>query len=418
MRAYGVPYKGSKNQLAEALVEALPTRGADTFVDLFAGGCAVTHAALVRGRYKRYVANDIDGQGVRLFMDSVRGKHRDERRWISREDFERLKATDPYVALCWSFGNNGKNYLYSREIEPWKKALHYARALGDRSLMEEFGIHTDGSRADIVAHADEYKRRYIRWWLSRQPYTADELDALIAKTRADIDREGEELRQYLLRGLRSSGLTQAEVQRRLGTQMAGHYFGRSQWGFPTEEYYNMMRTFMPSLDQDYNELVGLRRLWESLQSLQSLESLESLERLQSLERLERLQRLQNLETSFKSYDEVEIPEGSVVNCDPPYRGTDGYGDGGFDHAAFYDWCERQTELVVVSEYDMPRGRFVGVWSKPHRSRLCATANKGVTERLFVPRRQARRYYEMLGRPRAVQLELFPDKGRGRQATGQ
>ena len=38
MRAYGVPYKGSKNLLAEPIVEALPTRGADTFVDLFAGG--------------------------------------------------------------------------------------------------------------------------------------------------------------------------------------------------------------------------------------------------------------------------------------------------------------------------------------------------------------------------------------------
>ena len=180
MRAYGVPYKGSKNLLAEPIVEALPTRGADTFVDLFAGGCAVTHAALARGRYKRYVANDIDGRGVRLFTDSIRGKYRDERRWISREDFERLKATDPYVALCWSFGNNGRNYLYSREVEPWKKALHHARVLGDGSLMEAMGIHTDGSRADIMAHEDDYRRRYMRWWLSQQPYTADEMDALIS----------------------------------------------------------------------------------------------------------------------------------------------------------------------------------------------------------------------------------------------
>ena len=131
--------------------------------------------------------------------------------------------------------------------------------LGDFSLMEAFGIHTDGSRADIIAHKDEYKRKYIRWWLSRQEYTAEELDALIARCRGDIRVQEEELRQYLLRGLESSGLMQAEVGRRLGTQMAGHYFGRSQWEFPTEEYYNMMRTFMPALDKDYNEIIGLTR---------------------------------------------------------------------------------------------------------------------------------------------------------------
>lgn len=117
MRSYGVPYKGSKNFLAGDIVDALPTRGVDCLVDLFAGGCAVTHAALERGRYGRYIANDIDGQGVRLFRDSIWGKYHDERRWISREDFGRLKDTDPYVALCWSFGNNQRGYLYSREVE-------------------------------------------------------------------------------------------------------------------------------------------------------------------------------------------------------------------------------------------------------------------------------------------------------------
>ena len=33
---YGLPYKGSKNQIAEWIIQNLPK--ADTFVDLFAGG--------------------------------------------------------------------------------------------------------------------------------------------------------------------------------------------------------------------------------------------------------------------------------------------------------------------------------------------------------------------------------------------
>ena len=44
MARYGVPYLGSKSRIAPWVVERLPS--AETFVDLFAGGCAVTHAAL------------------------------------------------------------------------------------------------------------------------------------------------------------------------------------------------------------------------------------------------------------------------------------------------------------------------------------------------------------------------------------
>ncbi len=391
---YGVPYKGSKNRIVKQLAEAIPK--ADVFCDLFAGGCAVTHRMMELGKFGRYIANDLDGGGVRLFKDSVDGKYSNETRWISREDFKTLRYTDPYVGLCWSFGNNGQDYLYGAEVEPWKKALHFARVFGDFSLMEEFSIRTDGSSADITAHHEKYKAKYIRWWLSQQEYSKEELDALIERCRGQIAVQQEELRQYLLRGLESSGLTQKEVGRRLGTQMQGHYFGRSQWMFPTKEHYDTMRTFMPALDKDYNEITGLYRLWQSLQRLQSLQSLQS------------LQRLQRLEVSFKSYDKVEIPKGSVVYCDIPYRGTDGYGME-FDHDAFYDWCRRQTELVLVSEYSMPEDRFAEVWSTSHRSNLSATANNAVTERLFVPKGQLGLYGRMMNRGKErVQLELFPE----------
>lgn len=112
---YGVPYRGSKNKIAQWVVSNLPA--GDTLIDLFAGGCAVTHAALLSGKWNRIVANDI-GDAPQLFMDAVHGKYANEKRWISREDFHRLKDSDPYVSLCWSFGNNRRDYLYSKEIEP------------------------------------------------------------------------------------------------------------------------------------------------------------------------------------------------------------------------------------------------------------------------------------------------------------
>lgn len=134
---YGLPYKGSKNKLAERIVSLLPKR--THLIDLFCGGCAVSHAALLMGKYEHIHINDINWMCPTLFIDALNGKYNDENRWISREDFFRLKDTDPYVAVVWSFGNNMRDYLYSREIEPLKKAIHYAMFFSDYSLGKELG---------------------------------------------------------------------------------------------------------------------------------------------------------------------------------------------------------------------------------------------------------------------------------------
>ena len=134
---YGLPYKGSKNKLAERIVRLLPKR--THLVDLFCGGCAVSLAALLMGKYEHIHINDINWMCPTLFIDALNGKYNNENRWISREDFFRLKDTDPYVAFVWSFGDNLRDYLYSREIEPLKKAIHYAMFFGDYSLGKELG---------------------------------------------------------------------------------------------------------------------------------------------------------------------------------------------------------------------------------------------------------------------------------------
>lgn len=136
---YGLPYKGSKNKLAERIVSLLPKR--THLIDLFCGGCAVSHAALLRNKYEHIHINDINWMCPTLFIDALNGKYQNETRWISREDFFRLKDTDPYVAVVWSFGNNLRDYLYSKEIEPLKKAIHYAIFFRDYSLGKELGYN-------------------------------------------------------------------------------------------------------------------------------------------------------------------------------------------------------------------------------------------------------------------------------------
>ena len=389
IKNYGFPYMGSKNRLAEKIVKLFPD--AENFYDLFCGGCAITHRALIENRWKNYVINDIDSRCPTLFLDAINGKFKNETRWISREDFYNLKDDDGYVAFCWSFGNNEKGYLYSKEIEPWKKALHYARVFDDFSLFEEMEIKLkSASRIGIEKNKKELKEKYIIWYVKEVLHSEYENEALRKDLTENIKKNREELRQYLIDALKKSGLTQSEVDRRNGNQMSSHYFGKSQWQFPTREEYKKMQEYLP-LEKDYDEIYGLQDL---MQSLESLERLQSLERLESLQSLERLQSLESLEQFSTDYSDIEIKKDSVIYCDIPYKGTDKYNNIDFDYERFYSWCKNQTELCFISSYEMPED-FIPIAEFPHRSILSATKNKPVLEKVFIPKHQLELYKSRL-----------------------
>ena len=106
-------------------------------------------------------------------------------------------------------------------------------------------------------------------------------------------------------------------------------------------------------------------------------------------------------SSVLDYEAVTIPEDSVIYCDIPYEDTNVYNKAeGFDYERFYQWCERQTQPVFISSYQMPEDRFDCIEEFTHRSTLSATANNLVTERIYVPKHQAERGN------RIVQLTLF------------
>ena len=134
---FGMPYQGSKNKLAKDIIEQMSP--AEHFYDLFGGGGAITHCAVLSGKYKYVHYNEINPLVVKGFEMAINGEFNNENRWISREEFYQLKDTDPYVAICFSFGNNLVDYLYGKDIEPIKKALYYSRVFNDDSLIEEQG---------------------------------------------------------------------------------------------------------------------------------------------------------------------------------------------------------------------------------------------------------------------------------------
>ena len=315
-RKYGVSYKGSKSKIVDKLAEVIPYRGIDNFYDLFAGGCAVTHKMYLEGRYKHYYANDIDGQALRLFCDGLKGKYANETRWISREDFFNLKDCDPYVSCCWSFGNNQRDYLYSRAIEPYKKACHYAIVFGDFSLLKD--LYPDvGAACEITLNGivDIHERRI-----------------------------------------------------------------------------------------KFRSVIGCKLAERSNSGLMRLSQENDVDRLESLERLERLE---SFEYSVSDYKAVEIKPNSVIYADIPYISTNTY-DGTssvvqpFNHEEFYDWCCKQNELVLISEYYMPKDRFTKVWSTNHVQSLCATKTSSVQECLFVPTHQLEKYNNLMKRSQPCQ----------------
>lgn len=375
---YGMPYKGSKNGIANWIIDNLPS--AECFIDAFGGGGAITHCALLSKKWKKVVYNELEPLVYNGFEKAMKGDYKTEKRWISREDFFELKDTDFYVASCFSFGNGLKNYCYSKEVEPWKKAVHYARVLGDCSLLEEFGIHSDGSRSDIKKNEEDYKKTYISWYMKKF-FQNEDIEFEKLELQANIAKESERLRTYLIDALEDAQLKRKDVDVLLGTNgMSGHYFGKSQWEFPTREAYTKMMTIMPKL-QPYDDVVGLYEFYESLERLQSLQSLQSLESLERLQRLQRLESLEILETFNLSYEQLGIPDDAIVYCDIPYKNTSNY-KSEFDHEAFYQWALNQKCLVFISEYQMPR-EFHLVSSIEKRCTLSGASNNVKTvEKLY------------------------------------
>lgn len=109
------PWMGSKSDIAFQVVNALPK--GETFVDLFFGGGAITHAAIVSKRWKNFIANDILGT-PEIFIKAVRGELKGYDRFVSRAEFK--ASDDILVKVLWSFGNDLKSYLWSPENERLK----------------------------------------------------------------------------------------------------------------------------------------------------------------------------------------------------------------------------------------------------------------------------------------------------------
>ena len=83
---------------------------------------------------------------------------------------------------------------------------------------------------------------------------------------------------------------------------------------------------------------------------------------------------------------LEIPDNSIIYCDPPYKNTTAYKTNSFDHDKFWQWVRNKTNdghTVFVSEYTAPND-FECVWQKEIVSSLTKnTGSKIGIEKLFI-----------------------------------
>jgi DNA adenine methylase len=80
--------------------------------------------------------------------------------------------------------------------------------------------------------------------------------------------------------------------------------------------------------------------------------------------MKKASKLKDVTFHNKSFEDFVLPEGAIVYCDIPYKGTTQYSAvGGFPHELFYAWAKKQTHCtLLVSEYkhNVPEGGAI-VW---------------------------------------------------------
>ena len=374
-RNYGIPYMGSKNRIAKKIIDFLPS--GETLVDLFGGGGAITDCANESNKWEHIIYNELNELPYKCFLKALRGEYENEDRWISRQDFIKLKDTDEYVACCFSFGNNFRNYMYNEKIEPYKRAYHYAVVLDDfQPLSELFDKETVDMLKKSVEGETNKKQRRLKFAHALGKYIID-----LSK-----DAEGRKTVNHI-----GNLLENQEQKEQLDSLKKSVNVFETCVGNVLQSYEKKER--LDSLKKSVT--MGRNTIGHVINNQEQKERLDSLkkERLQNQERKERLDSLKkeqvnNITFFNKDYRDVPIPNNAIIYCDIPYKNTGTYNKELFDYESFYSWCEEKAQQgykVYISEYTMPEDRFECVKEINSTSCFSQTKKTKVIEKIFVPK---------------------------------
>lgn len=401
---YGLPYMGSKNKLAEEIVNFLPQK--KVLVDLFGGGGAISVCASQSGKYEKIIYNELNTLIAETFQKAINGDYENERRWVSREEFEKLKKTDGYVAICFSFSNNCNTYMYGPKIEPYKRAYHYAIVFDDFGPFNElFDDETTEKIKKSVEGITDLKERRIKFSHALGDYilSLEKCEPLESKEKLDTVKYTVDVHPTYI-GHVNQHLQYKErfdlLKRTMSVKNETRGSGSAAQHIECQEKFDLLKHTMT--------INGTPR--NMCKNLESQERLAILKHTLNVNALENCglgkdsithcigSTVQNivLEESpikvfNKDYADVELPspEDCVIYCDIPYDKTYSYVTGGFDYDRFYKWCQEKASegyQIFVSSYELPEDLFILVWEKQRHCKATSGSGKHVVEKIYTVRK--------------------------------
>ena len=425
---YGLPYMGSKNKLAEEIVNFLPQK--KVLVDLFGGGGAISVCASQSGKYEKIIYNELNSLISETFQKAINGDYENERRWVSREEFEKLKKTDGYVAICFSFSNNCNTYMYGPKIEPYKRAYHYAIIFDDFGPFNElFDDETTEKIKKSVEGITDLKDRRIKFSHALGDYilSLEKCEPLENKEKLDTVKYTVDAHPTYI------GHVSQHLQYKERFDLLKHTI--NMYGTPRNMCSNLERqeriSTLKHTMSVKNETRGSGSATQHIEcqekfdllkrticgKIHSNENLERQERISTLKHTMNMYALENcglgrdsithgigstfqnrvlkespIEVFNKDYADVELPspEDCVIYCDIPYENTASYTTGNFDYKRFYKWCQEKTAegyQIFVSSYELPEDLFISVWEKQRHSKATIGSGKHVVEKIYIVRKQ-------------------------------
>ena len=370
IRKYGAAYQGSKSKIADEIISMLPNK--KYFIDAFSGGGALAHCALESGKFEHIIANDLQTKDIleAHFLWTPEQHFEFQKKWVTKEEFE--QTNDLYIKTCWSFSNNRKAYIYSKDCYEYKRRLHNAICFGNYKEFEDYcGI--DLSEIDSYDNLNERRKAARRAILKAlKPYSFKETinrnthipkeiyDAILGGNK-DWRNLGVDRSKYKCvdRILRSETL---ETSKNVENMLC----------LTNLEYAKQSKGLVNIISSENLERTKQGKSIERLQNLQSMEATKQGKNVENMLCLTNLPRSKsitasNISITSVSYDEIDLPEPSetVIICDPPYRNTQGY-QVDFDNDKFEQWCidkSREGYEVFVCEYNIENPAFEEVWSK-------------------------------------------------------
>ena len=397
---YGLPYMGSKNKLAEEIVNFLPQK--KVLVDLFGGGGAISVCASQSGKYEKIIYNELNSLISETFQKAINGEYENERRWVSREEFEKLKKTDGYVAICFSFSNNCNTYMYGPKIEPYKRAYHYAIVFDDfRPFNELFDNETTEKIKKSVEGITDLKNRRIKFSHALGDYilSLEKCEPLENKEKLDTVKYTVDVHPTYI-GHVNQHLQYKErfdlLKHTMSVKNETRGSGSATQHIECQEKFDLLK----------RTICG---------KIHSNENLERQERISTLKHTSNVNALENcglgrdsithgigstfqnrvleeppIEVFNKDYADVELPspEDCVIYCDIPYENTTSYTTGNFDYERFYKWCQEKTSegyQIFVSSYELPEDLFISVWEKQRHCKATSGSGKHVVEKIYTVR---------------------------------